>query len=608
MLDRARLNMPSRAAAQHAAKILLVALLLAVVLEACTIFGAPAASVIDLGSWSKKRIVIIWILLIALYAASRYFGTYHAFVQWARFLYLNRAAILPRCLFYVGGFIGSGLLGVLATVLLSFTGAYRLTTALELFFFAICGCLFIAFANRKFMAKQPEKVFVPIGITLGVLICLLLPIQSNVSWDDHVHFDRANAVSYLIAPEYSQADAEYLDYPYIEPGDFDYWSFSEGEYETILHEFDEGTFENVTTAPDFVSSRGTSIINYESLGYVPSALGLWIGRLLHLPFTWTFLLGRISNILFLFTLVYFGVKNLKSQKVLAMSFALLPTIVFIGANYSYDTWLTGWVLFAFLRYLSWLQSPGEPVTFKEVVLVILSLLIGLGPKAIYFPIFILLLFIPGSKFKTKKFALKYRIAMIGSAAIVLATFLLPFVVQGPGSGDARGGAGVDSTGQVAFVLSDPVGYSNILAGFLANYLSIPNSANYTSFFAYLGMSSWGSLPIIILAIIAVTDSNECNFSYAKWRYRVAALLLLVGTSALMASALYVSYTAVGSSTIEGCQGRYLIPLVLPFLALFFNSKMRNDNPRAGYNYTVLAVSFLVLASTTFELCMPVYSA
>ena len=85
-----------------------------------------------------------------------------------------------------------------------------------------------------------------------------------------------------------------------------------------------------------------------------------------------------------------------------------------------------------------MQKPDEALTFKEVLLVVLSFLIGLGPKAIYFPIFILLLFIPKSKFKTKKFAFRYRAAMICSALLVMATFLLPFVVQGLVAGILEG--------------------------------------------------------------------------------------------------------------------------------------------------------------------------
>ncbi|RDB83748.1 DUF2142 domain-containing protein [Eggerthella lenta] len=607
MLDRVHLDVRKKELLKCIAKVLLLSFLLAVVFEALTLFGAPVASVFDLSAWSKKRIVTVWVLFVVSYCVCRYLGVFDSLCRWARSVYRQKSFLLPRLLFCVGGFVGSGVVGLLGTMLFSLTGAYQPTVALGLFFFAVCGSIFLVFANRRFLAREPEKIFVPVGITLGVLVCLLTPVQTSVSWDDHIHYDFANAVSYLVSPEYSQADMSLLNPPYIGGGDYSHWMYQGDAYGSLISELDAEGLAPAITVDGFGSVYGSSTLSYQALGYIPSALGLWLGRLLHLPFTWIFILGRISNVLFFFTLVFFGVRGLRSQKMLALAFSFLPTVVFLSANYSYDTWLTGWILFGFLRYLSWMQKPDEALTFKEVLLVVLSFLIGLGPKAIYFPIFILLLFIPKSKFKTKKFAFRYRAAMICSALLVMATFLLPFVVQGPGSGDTRGGSGVNSAGQVAFVLSDPLGYLNVLTRFLSEYLSIPNASNYTSFFAYLGMSSWGSLPLVILILVAATDLNEHSFRYAKWRYRVAGSLLLVGTSALMASALYVSYTAVGSNTIEGCQGRYLLPLVIPFLALFFNSKIINENSRKGYNLVIFVVSFALLTTSIFELCMRVYT-
>ena len=83
-----------------------------------------------------------------------------------------------------------------------------------------------------------------------------------------------------------------------------------------------------------------------------------------------------------------------------------------------------------------------------------------------------------------------------------------------------------------------------------------------------------------LLLVAVTDSGPANYPYAKVRYKIGSSALLIGTSALMASALYVSFTAVGSDTVAGCQGRYLLPLVVPFLALFFQhqDQTRTRNP------------------------------
>ena len=45
-------------------------------------------------------------------------------------------------------------------------------------------------------------------------------------------------------------------------------------------------------------------------------------------------------------------------------------------------------------------------------------------------------------------------------------------------------------------------------------------------------------------------------------------LMNFGVVAIVFSSMYISYTAVGSSNILGVQGRYVIPLFLPFLSCF----------------------------------------
>ena len=39
--------------------------------------------------------------------------------------------------------------------------------------------------------------------------------------------------------------------------------------------------------------------------------------------------------------------------------------------------------------------------------------------------------------------------------------------------------------------------------------------------------------------------------------------------------MYVSYTTVGANEIRGVQGRYFIPLFLPFASCFFNNRLES---------------------------------
>lgn len=165
---------------------------------------------------------------------------------------------------------------------------------------------------------------------------------------------------------------------------------------------------------------------------------------------------------------------------------------------------------------------------------------------------------------------------------------------------------MNSTGQVMFVLEDPLRYAGILANFLFGYLSVEQSVTYTNHLGYLGASTLGALPLVALLLVAVTDSGPANYPYAKVRYKIGSSALLIGTSALMASALYVSFTAVGSDTVAGCQGRYLLPLVVPFLALFFSTRIKNENSKSWYNLTVLLVCLAFAVVCAIQLSLGVY--
>ena len=579
---------------------------LALVFEALTLIGAPVSSVFDLSAWGKKRILVFWAVFVVLYALLWYFGGIRAFRTWAIRISQSWKEVFGKILRLSCGFAITGFFGVGVAYFASLTGLFAFGVAKGIFAFVVAGCLFLVFANRRSLGAYPERVFVPAGICMGILFAVLAPVQPVVSFDDQIHYDHAIGLSYLSSAEYTKADAEMLVYPEITGDPFKHLRFSEDEYGSLLNELNSLGEEYAFSSDGFYSSWGYKSLDYVSLGYIPNAIGLWLGRLLHLPFVGVYMLGRISGLLFFFTLVYFSVKRLKSQKVLVLAFALLPAVLFISGSYSYDIWVAGWLLFGFLRYLSWLQNPDEKLTFKEVSLVILAFVVGLGPKAIYFPIFFLLLFIPKTKFSSKRFAIRYRIAIVFSALLVLSTFLLPFVVQGPGVGDARGGSEVNSTGQVMFVLEDPLRYAGILANFLFGYLSVEQSVTYTNHLGYLGASTLGALPLVALLLVAVTDSGPANYPYAKVRYKIGSSALLIGTSALMASALYVSFTAVGSDTVAGCQGRYLLPLVVPFLALFFSTRIKNENSKSWYNLTVLLVCLAFAVVCAIQLSLGVY--
>ena len=78
--------------------------------------------------------------------------------------------------------------------------------------------------------------------------------------------------------------------------------------------------------------------------------------------------------------------------------------------------------------------------------------------------------------------------------------------------------------------------------------------------------------------------------------KILSIFFFVGMAALIASALYISFTPVGHSTVLGCQPRYIIPLLAPTILLVTGQRKDVIKSKGAYNGFVL-----ISASAAFML-------
>ena len=168
----------------------------------------------------------------------------------------------------------------------------------------------------------------------------------------------------------------------------------------------------------------------------------------------------------------------------------------------------------------------------------------------------------------------YCIAAIGVMFVIISSFMVSFIVQGPGRGDIRGGGGVNSTDQVQFILQNPLEYTKILLTYLfGDYLRIENSNEYTNNMYYLGYSIFGAVSMFLLFVTMLWDHPKKKVF--TWKHRTTGTILFFGTVCLIATALYISYTTARLNTIVGCQPRYLLPILFPITFLLGYEKVAN---------------------------------
>ena len=443
--------------------------------------------------------------------------------------------------------------------------------------------------------EKPEKVFLCLSLTIGFLYAVTTPISLS-SWDEESHYPFAIQQSSLVESYFTLAD---LDIRSIPKEDY----FNKELREISLKAKNEsGNVFSHSVKRNFLNS-------YHLIGHTPSGIGIFLGRLFGLPWSVVFIMGRVFNVICYSIVCYFAIKKLKSGKMILSVICLFPTAIFLASNYSYDFWVNAFAFLGFSYFLSERQQPDKKLTVKETAIMIGALILACGPKAIYFPLFFLCFFIPKEKFPSKSFRRNYYILISASALLVVFSFILPFISNyGSDFGDMRGGSDVNSTEQVKFIFNNLSTYTGTLLGFLSQYLSISNSWGYTTWLAYLGANSFCSYTcIVLLFVTAFTDKNQHDKFVVKNFFRLKSYSIVFITVCLVATSLYVAFTPVGLDTINGCQARYLLPLIFPIYSVLGSCKIRFHGNKAIYNLAIFATCNYLLLHSIYSLCVSQYN-
>lgn len=432
--------------------------------------------------------------------------------------------------------------------------------------------LFLTFAFVYLFKQLKEKpeIFVALSIfALGVVIILGQPFAHN-SWDIDSHYAWAH-------------NASFIGTSYNSNSDLSITGVSQDFYVTTDYFKEKATIEKLNQNDEIiVSTQSASAM----ISHRPSGIFIAIARLFGASFYQKYLFGELANVILYALLCYFGMRRLKSGKMLYAVIALFPTNLFLAANYSYDYWVIAFTMLGMAYFIGELQRPEEPISIKNTIIMCGAMALGSLPKLTYVFLLLVPLFMKkkGMEKTDKK---KYYGICVAFIIVFFILLAIRAFSSATGSGDSRGGSEVNAFEQVKYILGNPLEYAKTLFNFLRGYLSIRGSQGYIANFAYLGIGTGYLVFVVLMAITAFTDKNEYDAKATNWLYRFLAVLLFIGVSIVVSTALYISFTAVGSSTVLGCQPRYIIPLIYPLLSLIGPARLNNKLNRYVYNSAVL---------------------
>ena len=128
-------------------------------------------------------------------------------------------------------------------------------------------------------------------------------------------------------------------------------------------------------------------------------------------------------------------------------------------------------------------------------------------------------------------------------------------------------------------------YAHILLKYLfGTYLTFINATDYSAKLAYLGNDLSASIAFLVLIVFtAFTDKGKVDRNLNNWKNRIFSIVLFLITIVLVVTSLYISFTPVGLDTINGCQARYILPMLFPLMIFIGFPQAFNINNRIAYN-------------------------
>jgi len=442
-----------------------------------------------------------------------------------------------------------------------------------------------------FFHRNVEKLFVLLSLSIGFIFIMAHP-HYWYGWDNAVHYAYAfeeSFVRYASINEVDLALAQNGHIPFsITPAYDGFPQLMTGRELVTISQF-----HLKSGSLSFIGSEGHTLLM--RLAHIPAGIMLFIGRSLVLSPLNILRLGLFANHLIYTAIVYYAIKRLNSGKHLMAIIAMFPTVFVLSTNYGYDYWVIAFAMLGFAYYFNEIQNPNEKIKLNTIITMIGSFIVGMGPKATYISMMVILFFIKRNKFKTTKGHWLYLLAVTLGILVVASIFMIPILTGNTGPGDPRADYSVVSyENQMSFILNNPLTYIGILIDSLKEYLNVFTNSNYVTSFAYMGTTPYFYLTWMLILFVMFTDRNEKDLISTRAMYKVIVSVVAFGTISLFHTAAYIVITPVGYNGIFGAQARYMLPVLFPVLYIIGGFKIENNINKTAYTTGIFSIMSFVL--------------
>lgn len=465
--------------------------------------------------------------------------------------------------------------------------------------------LFIALFYFLFVKKiKATTAAVGFVVVLGILYTIALPPLSAP--DEPTHFAAAYHLSNVLM--FDKQDME-DGYVYMRKSD------AEFPYETCpsIHTYKncyDGMFSKAEKEKALYKGAFALSVKNNYM-YLPSAVGITIGRILNLSTVMTVELGKICSVLFFCIMLWIAMKIAPFGKMVFAGISFFPMVMEQIGSYSYDTFVLGGY-FAYIAFLLHLIYDENEIKKREIAILSIATILLAPCKAIYICIGALIILIY-RKVSKKKFAVILGIVVvsvligelwvnlqniqnllgIGQNVVIETDDSLVEDIIEEDTIDTVSSERCYNTQDfiqqpiklvkiyINTLKSSLLSYILTLGGYRLGWLEIPLSMTIIGL-CYIG--------ILILAFF----SGQKQKYEVKLADRVLFLAIFGFIGILAMYSMLILWTPISKDYIEGVQGRYFLPAApLAFLAIRSNKRYLNEKIN---NYVLLFLGAINIAA------------
>ena len=457
-------------------------------------------------------------------------------------------------------------------VVLKFVQAKSIFSIKTLFLalFIIIFLLLNYFINKKKFSV--EKMWILYSLLYIVPIMFIIPPYQVP--DEPFHFynsyqlsqiDITNASEYIYDGEFEvPSNIDCLDYASLNEKD------SVDDIESISNCFKSENNTKIKLEDRFISP------DYK-VGFILSSLAIKLADIFTNSPMIIFYLGRIFNLVLSIVIVYFAIKITPKYKEMFLTLGLMPMFIQQMISYSYDSLLNSICLLIIGLCLAMAAKDKVPIKKYYLVFTLCSIVI-INIKYIYLPLLLFVMIANDKNFENNK--KKKYLYLLGCLAISFVFAYLISLLFTVGH-------------QETTVLVNNVNLHNIMQNPISIFKIAENTLDkhgmfyLRGLFGYFGWFKFRMDDIFMYAYIiyfvylVLSNSNVVKKTYKK----VILLLSLLMMFAAVFAALYFACTDPNVMYVEGVQGRYFLPLLVPFLFLLTPKKEKIEQDlNISYNF------------------------